>query len=110
MDDTSNRLVVDFARPLQVGEKTSEEDDTPYPLEFKMQEPKDSEADTIELIAPGYEILMNYGVWPSGDSNDVNYALGDILEKDSEVNKPWTITMPLVQSSSVTAKEDAAAE
>ena len=74
MDDTSNRLVVDFARPLQVGSKTSEDDKTLYPLEFKMKVPEDTDAETLTLVVPEYEILMNYGVWPDGESIDIAYV------------------------------------
>lgn len=95
MDDKTNRLVVDFARPLQVGEATEDGKDK-YPLELKMEELIDPADTSKGKTSPPYEILMNYGVWPSGDSEDADFVLGD------DGTAPWTITMPVVGGSSVT--------
>ena len=54
-----------------------------------------------------YEILMNYGVWPSGASEDPLFVLGDMQpnpkaeEDDKAKTAPWVITFPKVASSSV---------
>ena len=54
-----------------------------------------------------YEILMNYGVWPSGTSDDPLFVLGDMApdakaeEADKAKTAPWIITFPAVASSSV---------
>ena len=97
MDDKTNRLVVDFSRPLQVGEASEDEKDV-FPLEIVMSELTDSEDESKGLSSPEYEILMNYGVWPNGDSVEVNQVMGD----DLDAVKPWVITFPVVASSTVT--------
>lgn len=60
-----------------------------------------------------YEILMNYGVWPSGTSEDAAFVLGDMPPADAKATDdekaktaPWTITFPKVASSSVKGPEE----
>ena len=69
-----------------------------------MKEPKDSEAADSELINPPYEIALTYGVWPSGDSDDKAYAMGD------DLTTPWEITFPEVKSSTTVSPTEAPAE
>lgn len=59
-----------------------------------------------------YEILMNYGVWPSGTSADAAFVLGDMppdpkaTDDEKAKTAPWTITFPKVASSSVKGPEE----